>query len=205
MHAWHPRRSLFYRRDLSCHIVRLMSESETNEQLAVDVGEAKSSVSAEFPAVTLGDAGESATPRHRLLLGRVHEAWALYPAYAMELVAGGIACLFALQSSEWSVVPVGLTWFLLYTWVWFYGVAYRYRRRFFRYFSLFILLGASSMIAYLCFDRAAVQLVFDGQHLVERAAEPTLVWSGVLTLAAAVVVLVHVVFLGRGYRERKVT
>jgi hypothetical protein len=169
----------------------------------VEVSE-PSSVSAEFPAVTLGDSGESATPGRRLLQGRVHEAWALYPAYAMELVAGAIASLFALQSEEWSVAPVALTWFLLYLWVWFYGVAYRYRRRFFRYSSLFVLLSASTFVSSVCFDRAAAQVAFDGQRLVERAAEPTLVWAGVLTAAAGILVLVHVVFLGRGYRERKV-
>lgn len=178
---------------------KVQDENEVEVELAEP-----SSVSAELPPVTLGDAGESRTPRRRLLQGRVHEAWALYPAYAMELVAGGIAALFAIQSPEWSVVPVGLTWFLLYLWVWFYGVAYRYRRRFFRYSTLLILMVTSGLVAFFCFDRAAEQVAFDGRTIVMRAAEPTLAWSGILTVAAAILIAVHVLFLGRGYRERKV-
>ncbi len=182
-----------------------MVESDSDEKQQVKIDESRSSVSAEFPAVTLGEAGDgSETPRRRLLQGRFHEAWALYPAYAMQLVAGGIAVLFALQSEEWSAIPVGLAWFLLYVWVWFYGVAYRYRRRFFRYFSLLILMSSSGAIAFLCFDRAAAQRIWDGERLIVRTAESTLVWSGTLTIAASILILAHVVFLGRGYRERKV-
>lgn len=169
--------------------------------------------STELPVVVLGEAGSGRGPGPRLLFGRVDERRVLYPAYGLVFIAGALAVTFAMEHPEWAVGPVGLAWFVLFGWIWFYGVAYRYRRRLLKYTSVTVVLGLSWLLIGFCIDRARAQIamggpvqdmVVQGSPLIERAYAPELVWAGGITAIAAALVVVHVVFLGRGYREKKV-
>ncbi len=167
------------------------------------VREQSPNVSTEFPVVVLGDERGAAAPGRRLLQGRVAERSVLYPIYLLVSIAGALAAQFALDSEEWSVVPIALGWSTLFAWYWFYGVAYRYRRRLLKYTSVSAILILSIFLAILCVDRAAAQVVIAGGELVERSARPILVWSAIVTLGAAGLLIFHVAFLGRGYRVKK--
>lgn len=168
--------------------------------------ESDPNVSTEFPVVILGEGedGEQSIPRRRLLQGRVSERAVLYPIYALVLGAGGLALYFAAQSLEWAFLPTFLGWAMLFVWYWFYGVAYRYRRTVFRYCSVIVIALVSAGLAMMCVDRAASQVaVTTSGELVERAAQPVLLGVAVLTLAPAALLVLHLVFLGRGYREKR--
>lgn len=171
--------------------------------------QADASVSTELPVVILGDddpdvSGE--VPRVRLLQGRVHEAWILYLLYLLDAVAGALAVTFALTTMEWSVVPIALAWFLLFVWHWFYGVAYRYRRRLLKYTSVFVVFAMTVALAYFAMERAAPQRAMVASHeVVRREGVASLYWAAVATLGAGLVFLVHLVFLGRGYRKKRTT
>lgn len=165
-------------------------------------------ISTELPVVVFADDADALAsaeiPRVRLLPGRLHERWVLYPVYALDLVAGVLAVHFAVGAPEWSAAVVGLAWFLLYVWHWFYAIAYRYRRRLLKYTSVAMIFALTAALAYFSIERARPQLAMVGADAVaERAAAPGLYWAAVLTMLTAALLLAHLVFLGRGYRHKR--
>ena len=166
------------------------------------------SISTELPVVVFSDDDatliSSEVPRVRLLQGRIHEGWVLYPIYALVLTAGATASSFALASHEWSAAVVALAWFLLYVWNWFYSVAYRYRRPVLKYSSVCVILTLTAALAYFSIERAQPQLAMvNVTGLSPREAVPSLYWAGIATAAAAVLLIAHLAFLGRGYRKKR--
>ena len=159
--------------------------------------------STEFPVVVLGEAGEGVAPRRRLLQGRVPQGWVLYPTYLVVTIAGAIAADFALGSQEWSAIPITIAWAMLYVWYWFYGVAYRYRRSLLKYVSVLFIFGMTYALAFMCEDRAAAQIVAIDGNLVERPEVAQLHWAARVTWFATLGMIAHIVFLGRGYREKR--
>lgn len=160
--------------------------------------------SAEFPVVVLGDADapEHAPPK-RVLQGRLAERWVLYPIY---LIVGGSGVLvghFCLTTNEWALTPSMTAWGMLFVWYWFYGVAYRYRRRVFKYFSVTVLVGLTWCLSLLSLDRAQAQVVATAKGLVDRPAVAGLYWASVLIIIAVSLLALHVLVLGRGYRGKK--
>lgn len=179
-----------------------MSESELPpDDLSVKAGES-ADISIEIPVVLLGEAGESGTGP-RLLQGRISESVVLYPCYALVSLSGLIALNFAMESPEWASLPVAVGWFALFNWYWFYGVAYRYRRRVLKYTSVLTLIGFSVALSMICVDRGKAQIAFDGEHIGHRDPETGLYWAAVFVIVALVLLLTHVVFLGRGYRRKR--
>lgn len=164
-------------------------------------------ISTELPAVVFGDDEtliSSELPRVRVLPGRLHEAWILYPIYALVLGAGVIAVEFALRTHEWSAIVVGLAWFLLYVWNWFYGIAYRYRRRVLKYTSVIVILGLTAALAYFSIERGQPQLAMtDLSELRDRPEAASLYGAAVAAVVAAGLLITHLLFLGRGYRQKK--
>jgi len=164
------------------------------------------SVSTELPLVVLGEDVEASqeAPRVRLLQGRIHEAWVMYPVYGLVLGAGLLAVRFAATTAEWSAIVVGLAWFLLFVWNWFYGVAYRYRRPLLKYSSVLVVLALTAALAYFSMERAAAQrAMISMNEIAERPEAPTLYWAAVATMVAAALLVLHLVFLGRGYRRKQ--
>ena len=99
---------------------------------------------------------------------------------------------------------IALAWLLLFVWHWFYGVAYRYRRRLLKYTSVFVVFAMTVALAYFTMERAAPQRAMVASHeVVDREGIASLYWSAVATLAAGMLLLVHLVFLGRGYRQKR--
>ncbi|MFP4597488.1 MAG: hypothetical protein ACLFVJ_04500 [Persicimonas sp.] len=160
----------------------------------------------ELPRVVLGgDEADRRAPERRVLPGLVDLRWLSYPAYIACFGAGGIAVNFAIDVPEWSAPPVALAWAMLFFWEWIYGVAYHYRRRVLRYFSFLLVAAMSAGLAALCWERAEPQLVATGAGLAERGHVDSLDWAAILTLVSGVLITLHVVVLGRGYREIKQT
>lgn len=161
-------------------------------------------MSAELPVVVLGEKGKDVhtAPAERLLQGRVPETRVLYPCYVLVAISGLITISFAVDSPEWASIPVALAWFFLFVWYWFYGVAYRYRRRLLKYTSVSVILLVSGALSALSVDRGLAQVAFDGNHIAHRGPIPMLYWATVLIIVAAILLIVHVVFLGRGYRRK---
>lgn len=160
-------------------------------------------VSAEFPVVVLGEASAATQPRQRLLQGRVAERWILYPIYLLVWVSGGLAARFALQTQEWAAAPVLAAWGMLFIWYWFYGVAYRYRRRVLKYFSVTVLVVLTWCLSLLTFDRGRAQIVATSLGLESRAEWASLYWAGGIVVVAAGLLALHVLVLGRGYRVKR--
>lgn len=149
------------------------------------------------------DGSDAASPRQRMLQGRVAERWLLYPIYVLVLISAGLSIDYAIFNPEWAVGPTVAAWGMLFTWYWFYGVAYRYRRRVLKYFSVTVLIVLTWCLSLLCFDRARPQVAAVADVLVERPNIASLYWAGVLTIVAVSLLAVHVLVLGRGYRQKK--
>lgn len=160
----------------------------------------------ELPAVIIGDRGEDSAPLEvRLLPGRVHESLVLYPAYIAVGVAALLAAHFAFKTGEWNVLMTFLGWGLLYCWYWVYGVAYRYRRWIMKYFSFMMSLLTASSLAFVSALRAAATHVPTPEGLVLREPQPLIFLAAILTTLSAAAILAHMLFLGRGYREKALT
>lgn len=170
--------------------------------------EENAATSTELPVVVFADdevARRSAeVPRVRLLPGRIHPSLLLYPIYVLVLGAGLIAARFAVTTAEWSAVVVLLAWFVLYLWTWFYSIAYRYRRRLLKYTSVLAIVGLTASLTYFSIERAAPQqAMLAAESYGARDAASSLyfvAFANVLTLG---ILLSHLVFFGRGYREKK--
>lgn len=169
--------------------------------------EAPASRSMELPVVVLGSSDAGERPAERLLPGRIEASWVLYPCYLLVIVSGSLVVNFAIDTFEWSPMVVLLAWVLLFTWNWVYGVAYRYRRRIMKYFSVTMSIVMGLGLAALCWERGQPQLVATAAdvsaELIERAEVRRLLvacWLMVLSTAA---LLAHVLFLGRGYRVKR--
>lgn len=165
--------------------------------------ESESASATELPVVVLGEAGAAVTPRHRLLYGRLPQNWVLYPIYLLVTIAGSIATNFALNSDEWHVIPTALGWSMLFIWYWFYGVAYRYRRRLLKYSSVTVIIGMTWALGFFCEDRALRQIVAVNGQLIERSSVIALEWASVITWLGVLLLMAHIIFLGRGYREKR--
>ena len=170
--------------------------------------ETDASRSTELPVVVFQDdevVRQSAEiPRVRLLPGRVPESVVLYPVYVLVLGGGLLAARFALTTHEWSAPVILLAWFVLFLWVWFYGVAYRYRRPLLKYTSLLAIVGLTGALSYFSIERAAAQqaMVGPGELAVRGVAKSLYVVAGGNAVALGLLVA-HLVFLGRGYRRKK--
>lgn len=160
--------------------------------------------SQELPIVVLGEADSlSSQPRARLLQGRFPANYFILPAMGLNIIAGAIAVFFSLHNPEWTPWSIGTTWFVLYIWTWFYGVAFKYHRSLLWWSSLFAILGLSVLIAFFCIDKAAAQYTPGPNGLMWREGNFSLWISAVLTMLASLSILSHFVFFGRGYREKK--
>jgi hypothetical protein len=163
--------------------------------------------------VVLGsDEAARAAPRKRVLPGLVDLRWLVYPAYVACFFGGGLAVNFAIDTQEWAAPPIAISWMALFFWEWIYGVAYRYRRRFLKYFSVLLVVGLSAALAAFCWERAEPQLVATTQAfasagleggLVERAHVDSLDWAAVFALMSGALILLHVIILGRGWRDTR--
>jgi hypothetical protein len=142
------------------------------------------------------------TPARRLLQGRIDSRFCLYPCYLLLFAAGICAVTFTAHSNHWVAAPVALAWCCLIMWYWLYNIAYRYRRRFFRLICSTSIWTTSAGLCILASDRARAQIESSSQQGLQEAAATGLVWAWILTLIAALILVSHVLFFGRGYREK---
>jgi len=160
--------------------------------------------SQELPIVVLGSADASSSqPQARILRGRLPLNLFILSATIAIIIAGLIAVLFSLTSPEWTSWSIGTVWFVLYIWVWFYGIAYKYRRGLLWWFSAFSIFCLSAVIAYFCFDKAKIQYTPGPDGLILRDPVFSLWISAIFTMLGSAIIFSHFVFFGRGYREKK--
>lgn len=160
--------------------------------------------SMELPAVILGERGDRDEPRVRVLPGRVPLYRVLHPAYAAVGIAGVLATYFSLGSGEWHPLMVLLGWGLLFCWYWVYAVAYRYRRKAMKYFSLLMGTVTAGSLTVVAAVRGTSMAVPEGGQLAIRSPRPVLFGVAVLTTLSLAAVFTHVLYLGRGYRQKAV-
>ncbi len=160
--------------------------------------------SLELPAVIIGDRGsEEERPAVRVLPGRLPESVVLYPAYTLVGAAALLTTHYSLDSGELSPLMTFFGWGLLFCWYWVYGVAYRYRRRMMKYFSLFMCgVTAGSLSVVTAVRSTSMAVPVDGE-LVVRGAQPILFFAAALTTLSLTLIITHVVYLGRGYRQKQ--
>ena len=160
--------------------------------------------SLELPAVIIGDRGDDDDRLEvRLLPGRIPKSLVLYPVYAAVGLAALLATHFSLRTGEWHPLMPLLGWGLLYCWYWVYGVAYRYRRWMMKFFALFMATVTAASLALVASVRSASMAVPTGEGLQLRPDQPILVAVTVLTLASLAAIYLHVIYLGRGYRQKR--
>ena len=159
----------------------------------------------ELPAVVLSEERERERPERRLLPGLVDLRWLSYPAYVIGFFSAGLAFDFALDYQEWAPIPVALAWAMLYLWEWIYSAAYNYRRNLLKYFSGTMVTITSAFLVMACLDKAAAQTVVKTGQLAERAAVSGLRYAAILTAISGGLILIHLIILGRGYREKDLT
>lgn len=160
--------------------------------------------SMELPAVIIGDRGaERTAPEERLLPGRLPESVVLYPAYALSLSAGILVAHWSLSTGELNPVMALLAFALLFSWHWVYGVSYRYRRYMMKLIALvMITLTGTSLVFLMALRSLALYVPGDG-GLELRSAQPSLSLAALLTALSVAGIFSHVLFLGRGYRKKK--
>jgi hypothetical protein len=159
----------------------------------------------ELPAVVLSEERQRMAPRRRLLPGLIDRKLLLYPSYLLTVVAGGIAVHVAIDSTEWHPLPVIIGWAMLYLWEWIYSAAYGYRRTVLKYFSAIMVTLMAGLLTIVSLDKAAAQTVVSAGKLVDRDPLGWLKWTAYLTVAASLPIILHLLLLGRGYREKKET
>lgn len=183
-----------------------MSQDQITDDSKVDVAPGRVEgrpQSLELPAVILGDRGEESTqPQVRVLPGRVPKFWVLYPAYTAVGLAGLLCTHFSLQSGEWHPLMVLFGWGLLFCWYWVYGVAYTYRRRLMKFFSLVMSAITAASLVMITAARGTSMAVPDSGQLVVRGPRPILFLVAALTTLSLAAIITHVIYLGRGYRQK---
>ena len=160
--------------------------------------------SMELPAVILGDRGDDEGPGVRVLPGRIPEHQVLHPVYLAVGIAAALALYFSISTGEWHPLMVGLAWGLLFCWYWIYAVGWRYRRRVMKYFALLMSTTTALTLTFVTTARIGLMPVPEAGELITRDEQPLLVVVAVLTMSSLVAVLVHTVYLGRGYRQKRV-
>ena len=177
-----------------------MSEQDVTER---EDPRAPPGASTELPVVTLGTADEEhEQPRVRLVPGRVAVSVVTYPIYMLLVLTGGVAGNVAIDTGEWSLGAITVSWVVAFGWSWIYAVAWYYRRSLLKWTSATFALGMFAVLALACMDRAAAQLVDGGEGLVFRAPIESLAWAAGGLVVCAALLLSHLVYLGRGYRVR---
>ncbi len=186
-----------------------MSDDHTTEA-SPEMGEAPQlpppeETSLELPAVIIGERRDESgpTPIVRLLRGRVHQSLVLYPAYGMVGLAGVLAAHFSVSTGELHPAMMLAGWGLLYCWYWVYGVAYRYRRWMMKYFALAMSVFTAASLTLVSALRGTSMAVPQNGELALRGAQPLLFAVAVLTTLSLAFVITHAVYLGRGYREKR--
>ncbi len=161
--------------------------------------------STELPAVVLGTrVGESMEGVVRVLPGRITPSLIFYPIYLLLVIAFGFAINVSLDTNEWGFVPVVITFAVLFLWNWLYVVTWEHQRTILKYTSAAMALGMEVVVALLCTDRAAPQLVANAQaELTDRAAIDRLDWVATILFACVVLLISHLLFFGRGYRAKR--
>lgn len=178
-----------------------MSKAQENPDAA--------SVTTELPVITLGHAPdpehveqEHDPPKRRVLLGRVHPSAVFYPIYLLLIISGGIVANVALDTGEWSFTVVVIAWSTLFLWNWMYVVSWTYSRRMLKYTSVLAMLTLQGGMAAACYDRGQPQLVFK-QDVIARQAIPSLNIAAGILLVCLLLMLAHLLYLGRGYRAKR--
>jgi hypothetical protein len=159
--------------------------------------------SIELPAVVLGakTAQTSAVAPKRLIPGRLPIHWLSWPMQAMCGLSGALALRAVAEHGEWELLPVLIAWIMLAAWHWMYAMAWEYRRWLLRWTSIIACLLMDAALALACLDRSPEQDVARDGVLITRGA--VLEWqiAGGLLVGAAVVLIAHIVWFGRGWRE----
>lgn len=160
--------------------------------------------STELPTVVLGTtAGDHLEQRERVLPGRAPPSVIFYPIYLLLVLSGGLAANVALDTDEWSFAVIVQAGVLMFAWNWLYVIAWTYRRTLLKYFSALCAMGLEILIGLLSLDRAAPQRVpGEGLQLVARGPLPSLEWAAWLLFACAALMLLHIVWVGRGWRTK---
>lgn len=183
-----------------------MSDYHEQDEMREERPEAPPMVerSLELPAVIIGDRGsEEERPQVRVLPGRVPKSVVLYPAYTLVGASALLTTHFSLNSGEWSPLMTFFGWGLLFCWYWVYGVAYRYRRRLMKYFSLIMSgITAGSLIMITAVRGTSMAVPTEGE-LALRGAQPILFLASLLLTLSLAAIITHTVYLGRGYRQKE--
>jgi hypothetical protein len=163
--------------------------------------------SIELPAVVLGtktaqpSVDQGAVAHRRLIPGRAPIHWLSWPMQAMCGLSGALALRAVAEHGEWELLPVLIAWIMLAAWHWMYAMAWEYRRWLLRWTSIIACLLMDAALALACLDRSPEQDVARDGVLITRGA--VLEWqiAGGLLVGAAVVLIAHIIWFGRGWRE----
>lgn len=160
--------------------------------------------SLELPAVIIGERGsEEERPTARVLPGRMPESVVLYPAYTLVGAAALLTTHYSLNTGEWNPLMTFFGWGLLFCWYWVYGVAYRYRRWMMKFFALIMCVVTAGSLSVVAAVRSTSMAVPVDGVLVVRQAQPILFLAAGLTTLSLTLIITHVVYLGRGYRQKQ--
>jgi hypothetical protein len=89
---------------------------------------------------------------------------------------------------------------MLATWLWFYSVAWRYKRWLLKWTAAPISSLMMAAMAFACFDRAQQQLVAPRHVLTDRPFVLEWYIAAILLVLANLLLLSHLVWFGRGWR-----
>jgi drug/metabolite transporter (DMT)-like permease len=160
-------------------------------------------VSVELPVVVLGGKTQrtGAVRKRRLIPGRVPIHWVSWPMQGVSGLAGALALRGVAEHGEWEAEVVIIAWVMVAAWTWMYAMAWEYRRWLLRWTSILACLLMDAVLALACLDRAVAQEVAPAGRLILREAVPEWHVAGVLMILAAALLLSHIVWFGRGWRE----
>jgi hypothetical protein len=159
--------------------------------------------SVEWPTVVLGDpstrTGERA--RKRLIPGRVPLHWLSWPMQASCGLSGALVLRAVAEHGEWELLPVLTAWIMLAAWHWMYAMAWDYRRWLLRWTSILACLLMDIALALVCLDRAPEQEVVRAGALITRPMVLEWQLAGMLLIVSLALLITHIVWFGRGWRE----
>lgn len=156
-----------------------------------------------LPQLNMGDVERTSTlPLRRTKPGRVSPRIVMYPIYLAVAAHAAFSARFASMGLEWNTGVVLLGALMIFGWNWMYSVSWSYKRVGLQLVSAVGALGLEIAVLVWTLDRARAQQAATDAGLTLRAASPELYVSSGALAVAIVLLLSHIVYLGRGNRER---
>ncbi|MBN1944136.1 MAG: hypothetical protein JW797_00615 [Bradymonadales bacterium] len=116
-------------------------------------------------------------------------------------ISAGIVLHFAYTYRPFLLLHLVAAYLVLVALLWIYTVAYETRHRWLRLHVWLMILLFSAVLCFVYLDDAPARLIGRGAEIQVRPPAPRLYWATALIVLNALLLTLHLVWLGRGKRR----